>query len=89
MDDIEVNGTLAWMSMGTSIWCDVKTTSMLAMDDTSEHISDRIRNRLRKRNADLVIIPNDVTYQLQPLYVSINKPFKHLVRKRYDETWLN
>jgi hypothetical protein len=29
-----------------------------------------------------------MTSQLQPLDVSVNKPFKHLIRKHYD-AWLN
>jgi hypothetical protein len=52
------------------------------------HLSNRIRHKLRSKNADLVIIPSGMTNQLQSLDVSINKLFKHLVRKRYD-AWLN
>jgi hypothetical protein len=65
-----------------------KPRSMLAMDAFRGHLSNRIRNRLRDKNTDLVIIPNGMTSQLQPLDVSINNPFKHLVRKHY-EAWLN
>jgi hypothetical protein len=57
---------------------------MLAMDEFRDHLLDRIRNRLRSKNTDLVIIPSGMKSQLQPLDVSINKPFKHLVCKHYD-----
>jgi hypothetical protein len=50
--------------------------------------SDRIRNRLRNKNTNLVIISTSVRNQLQSFGVSINKPLKHLVRKYYD-AWLN
>jgi hypothetical protein len=49
------------------------------------HHFDGIRNRLRNKIIDLVIIPSGMT---QPLDVSVNKPFKHLACKHYD-VWLN
>jgi uncharacterized protein YbgA (DUF1722 family) len=52
------------------------------------YLSERIRNRLRNKNASLVIIPNGMISQLQPLDVSIKKPFKHHVCKHCD-AWLN
>jgi hypothetical protein len=61
---------------------------MLAMNVFRGHLSDRIINRLRNKNTDLVIIPDGMTSQLQPLNVTINKPFKHLVHKHCDP-WLN
>jgi hypothetical protein len=61
---------------------------MLAMDAFRGHLCDIIRNRLRNKNTDLVIIPCCTTRQLQPLEMSINKSFKHLVHKHYG-AWLN
>jgi hypothetical protein len=61
---------------------------MLAMDAFCGHLSDRIRNRLRTKNTELVIITSGMASQLKPLNASINKPFKHLVCKHYD-AWLN
>jgi hypothetical protein len=52
---------------------------MLAMDAFCGLLSDRIRNRSRKKNSDLVIIPCGMTSQLQPFDVLGNEPFKHLV----------
>jgi hypothetical protein len=65
-----------------------KPQSMLAMHAFRGHLSKRIRNRLWNKNTDLVIIPSGMTCQLQALDVSINKPFKHPVRKHCD-AWLN
>jgi hypothetical protein len=84
MGDIGVDGRLAWMFMGMSARCAIKAQSMLAVDAFCGYLSDRIRNRLRNKNIDLVIIPNGMTSQLQPLDVSLNKPFKHLFREQYD-----
>jgi hypothetical protein len=61
---------------------------MLAMDASRGHFSDRIRNRSRNKDTDLVIIPTDMTSLLQPLDVSVNKVFKYLVCKRYV-AWMN
>jgi hypothetical protein len=50
-----------------------KAWSMLAMDVFHGNFCDRLRNRLRNNNTDLVIIPNGMTSQLQPFDMSINK----------------
>jgi hypothetical protein len=65
-----------------------KPWSILAQNAFCGHISDRIRNRLRNKNTNLVTIPSGMTSQLQPFDMSINKPFKHLVHK-YCDAWLN
>jgi hypothetical protein len=66
----------------------LKPRSMLAVDAFHFRLFDRIRNRLWNKIIDLMIIPSGMTGQLQPLDVSINKPFKHLVCEHYD-AWLN
>jgi hypothetical protein len=58
------------------------------MDAFCGHLSNRIRNMLRNKNTSLMIIPSGMRSQLRPLDASINKPFKHLVRK-HDDTLLN
>jgi hypothetical protein len=65
-----------------------KPRRMLAVDAFHGYISNRIKNRLRNKNTNLVIIPSDMTSQLQPLDVSNNESFEHHVRKHYD-AWLN
>jgi hypothetical protein len=61
---------------------------MLAIDAFHGPLSNRIRNRSGNKNTELVTIPSSMTSQLQQLDVSINRPFKRLVRKNYD-VWLN
>jgi hypothetical protein len=65
-----------------------KQWGILATDVFRGHLSDRIRNRIRNKNTDIVIIPSGMRCQLQTLDLLINKPFKHLVFKHYD-AWLN
>jgi hypothetical protein len=65
-----------------------KPWSMLATEAFCGHVSGRIRNRLRNKNTDLVVIPNGMTSQLQPLDVSVNKLFRHPVHKHYN-AWLS
>jgi hypothetical protein len=61
---------------------------MLAMNAFRGDLSDGIRNRLRNKNTNLMIIPSGMISQLQTLIMSVNKPFKHLVHKHCD-IWLN
>lgn len=62
--------------------------NMLVMDAFKGHLTDPLKNKLRRNNCDLVIIPGGMTSQLQPLDVSINKPFKDYVKREY-ENWLH
>jgi hypothetical protein len=65
-----------------------KPHCMLAMSAFYGRSSDKLRNRLRSRNTDLVIISSGMTSQLQPLDGSVNKPFMYLDLKHCD-AWLN
>ena len=50
--------------------------SMLVLDAFKGHLTDSVKNQLRKMNTELVVIPGGMTTVLQPTDVSINKPFK-------------
>ena len=43
------------------------------------HMMESIRKKLGETNTDVAIIPGDLTSQLQPLDVSLNKPFKGIL----------
>ena len=58
---------------------------LLVWDSFRPHIKDRIKEMVRKRNAVMAVIPGSCTKILQPLDVSINKPFKGFFREMYDE----
>lgn len=61
--------------------------SMLVLDAFRGHTTDSVKNRLQQHNCDLVVIPGGMTSVLQPLDVSINKPFKQYAREEYEK-WL-
>ena len=48
---------------------------------------ESIRKKLGEANTDVAIIPGGLTSQLQPLNVSLNKPFKEAVRILWTE-WM-
>ena len=48
------------------------------------HTQPEIKQRLAKGNTDIAIIPGGMTSMVQPLDVSINKPFKGLVREKWN-----
>ena len=49
------------------------------------HISDEIKEAVRQKKTVMGVIPGGCTKYLQPLDVSINKPFKAAFRELYDE----
>ena len=56
---------------------------MLVMDDTSMHKIDNLKDKIKQFKTEISMIPGTLTRYLQPLYVSINKPFKDESKKRY------
>lgn len=65
----------------------LNTPVMIVLDAFRGHLTDEVKEALAKANTDLVVIPGGMTSQLQPLDVCINKPFKDLVRREYEQ-WL-
>jgi len=61
--------------------------SMLVLDAFKGHLTDSLKNQLHKMKTKLVVIPGGMTTALQPMDVSINKPFKDRLRQQYL-TWI-
>uniref|UniRef100_A0A8C4QJK3 HTH CENPB-type domain-containing protein n=1 Tax=Eptatretus burgeri TaxID=7764 RepID=A0A8C4QJK3_EPTBU len=61
--------------------------SMLVLDAFRCSKTDDIKALLHRTNTDLVIIPGGMTSLLQPLDVSINKPFKDGLRRCWSD-WI-
>ena len=61
---------------------------MLVLDAFKGHLTDSVKNQLRKMNTELVVIPNRMTSVLQPMDVSINNTFKDRLRQQYL-TWIS
>ena len=51
------------------------------------HLSKPVRSILRSTNTQCVLIPGGMTSMLQPLDVSINKPFKDRMRAK-GQNWM-
>lgn len=63
--------------------CVVKNNCMLVFDKATTHIKEEIIKFLNDNNINYVIIPPGFTRFLQPLDVSINKPFKMALKNKY------
>ena len=63
----------------------VKKETMLVMDDASMHKIDIVKDKIKECNTKISMIPGGLTRYLQPLDVSINKPFKDELKKRYTK----
>lgn len=61
--------------------------SLLVYDAFEAHVTDTVKAAFKRENTDLAVIPGGLTSILQPLDVSLNKPFKDGVRKRWME-WM-
>ena len=60
----------------------------LVWDSFKCHINEKIKEILKKMNTVKGVIPGGCTKFLQPLDVSINKPFKTIFRELYGEWYL-
>ena len=61
----------------------VREKSLLVWDNFSAHLTHGVSDAVKATNTDVAVIPGGLTGILQPLDVSINKPFKDGLRKRW------
>ena len=59
--------------------------TMLCLDAFRGHLTEDVKKKMHSLGSDLVIIPGGMTTVLQPLDVSINKPFKGYVQAEYNK----
>jgi len=80
---------LEWLKLvwGSSPRAFLNQPSMLVLDAFKGHLTDSVKNQLRKMKTELVVIPGGMTSVLQPMYVSINKSLKDRLRQNYL-TWI-
>ena len=57
--------------------------SLLVYDSFEAHVTDTVKASFKRENTELAVIPGSLTSLLQPLDVSLNKPFKDGVRKQW------
>ena len=57
---------------------------MLVWDSFKCYINEEVKTIVKKQNSIMAVIPGGCTKFLQPLDVSINKPFKEIFREKYD-----
>ena len=65
----------------------MKKKSLLVYDMFKTHLMESIKKKLQDHNTDVAIIPGGLASQLQPLDVSLNKPFKEKARVMWSE-WI-
>lgn len=61
--------------------------SLLVYDAFEAHVTDRVKALFKRERTDLAVIPGGLTSILQPLDVSLNKPFKDGVRRQWMQ-WM-
>ena len=61
--------------------------SLVVCDAFEAHVTDSVKSSFKRENTDLAVISGGLTSILQPLDVSLNKPFKDGVRKKWMQ-WM-
>ena len=64
-----------------------KPPSLLVWDKFSAHLTEGVTKKVRDTRTHIAVIPGGLTSMLQPLDVSINKPFKDKLRELWME-WM-
>ena len=62
-----------------------KQHALLVWDTFSGHMTEEVAEELQKKNISVAVIPGGCTSKIQPLDVSLNKPFKSSCRSQWVE----
>ena len=65
----------------------LKKPSLLVCNQFKVHVTETTKRFGTKLKTHLTVIPGGLTSQLQPLYVSVNKPFKGFMREEWTK-WI-
>ena len=61
----------------------LKRPSLLVCDQFKAHVTESTKRIATKLKSHLAVIPGGLTSQLQPLDVSVNKPFKGFMHEEW------
>lgn len=62
--------------------------AVLIYDAFRAHATEGIQNKVASLNARLIMVPKNMTDHLQPFDISVNKPAKNVLTKRYSEWYM-
>src|SRR5215475_13115967 len=65
----------------------LKKPSLLVFDQFKAHVTESTNRLATKLKMHLAVIPGGLTSQLQPLDVSVNKPFKGFMHEEWTK-WI-
>ena len=57
--------------------------ALLSLDTFSGHLTEAVKDAFDKCGTKMLVIPGGCTSVLQPLDISINKPFKSYIRQSW------
>lgn len=60
---------------------------LLVYDSMCAHLTENVKNKVKRVNSDLAIIPGGLTEKLQPLDIGINRSFKAKMRATWEQ-WM-
>ncbi len=56
---------------------------LMVYDSFKGHLKESVKEKFKKHNYDLAVIPDGLTNICQPLNIAINKLFKNNLRKEW------
>jgi len=65
----------------------LKKPSLLVCDQFKAHVTESTKRLATKLKTHLAVIPGELSSQLQPLNVSVNKPFKGVMHEEWTK-WI-
>lgn len=61
--------------------------ALLIYDSMCTHLTETVKNQVKKTNSELAIVPGELTKELQPLDVGVNRAFKAKMRAAWEQ-WM-